>query len=401
MRILHILDHSLPLQSGYSYRTRALMRAQMALGWDVAGITGLRHSAAGPDADQVDGILFHRTPGGVAAGGVVAGGRLPWREVRALSRAIARVAADWRPDILHAHSPALTGLAATLAARRLSLPLVYEIRAFWEDAAIGNGAGRSGSLRYRLTRALENLVVRRADAVVPICAGLHGDLVARGVDPARMTMVPNGVDLNLFGAPPRADLALRSALGLIDAEVIGFVGSFYPYEGLDDLIQAFPAVRRQRPNAVLMLVGGGPDEDRLRALAQASPAAHAIRFIGRVPHDQVEAYYALIDLLVYPRKAMRLTELVTPLKPLEAMAQGRLVAASNVGGHRELIDAGRTGWLFPPDQPAAMADCLIALLAAPQTHAAIRAAARAYVTQDRNWAQIVRRYQPVYHRLAR
>jgi len=162
------------MHSGYTFRTRAILKAQQAEGLEVRGITGLRHlaagSASGPEAEVVDGLVFHRTLG--EAGGPA--GVREWREIAALARAIEALAQEWRPDILHAHSPALCGLAARRAARRLGIPLVYEIRAFWEDAAVGNGTGSEGSLKYRLTRSLENRVVYAADAVVTICEGLRG-----------------------------------------------------------------------------------------------------------------------------------------------------------------------------------------------------------------------------------
>ena len=101
-----------------------------------------------------------------------------------------RAADDFRPDVIHAHSPVLDALAALWVARRRKLPLVYEIRAFWEDAAVGNGTGREGSWRYRTTRALESWAVRRADAVAVICEGLKGDLVGRGIRPDKITVSP-------------------------------------------------------------------------------------------------------------------------------------------------------------------------------------------------------------------
>jgi glycogen synthase len=181
--------------------------------------------------------------------------------------------------------------------------------------------------------------------------------------------------------------------------VIGFIGSFYDYEGLDDLIAAMPALVAARPAARLLMVGGGPMEAALRAQADASPVADAIRFVGRVPHAAVERYYGLVDVLAYPRKRMRLTDLVTPLKPLEAMAQGRLVAASDVGGHRELIRDGETGTLFAPADPAAIARALAALLADRSGWDARRKQARAFVAAERNWSSNIRRYEPVYQRL--
>jgi glycogen(starch) synthase len=395
MRVLHILDHGLPLHSGYTFRTRAILKAQMRAGWQVAAVTGPRHGAFDAAEETVDGIDFHRTAPPV---------RWPspfreWREIGAFARRIDEVVESFQPDVLHAHSPVLDAMAALRVAKRRQLPLVYEIRAFWEDAAVGNGEGREGSWRYRLTRWLETRAVDRADHVAVICEGLKRDLLARGVDPGKIIVSPNGVDLSLFGTPAPREAALAHELGLDDAEVIGFIGSFYDYEGLDDLIAAMPALVTSRPRAHLLLVGGGPAEQKLRAQAAASPVADHIRFIGRVPHDQVERYYGLIDVLAYPRKRMRLTDLVTPLKPLEAMAQRRLVAASDVGGHRELIRDGQTGTLFPPGDPRAMARSLAGLLADRGDWEARRDRGRCFVESERDWARNVARYAPVYQKL--
>lgn len=395
MRILHILDHGLPLQSGYTFRTRAILKAQMARGWEVAAITGPRHGAFEEAAETVDGIDFHRTdplPAWPSPFGEL-------REIGAFAQRIGRVIEQFQPDVLHAHSPVLDAMAALRASRRHHVPLLYEIRAFWEDAAVGNGTGSEGSLRYRATRALETRAVRKVDAVAVICEGLKGDLVARGVDPARIMVSPNGVDLTMFGAPLPYDSALADDLGIAGDDVIGFIGSFYDYEGLSDLVAAMPPLVAMRPTMKLVLVGGGPCEAALRAQAQASSVTDHIHFVGRVPHHAVERYYSIIDVLVYPRKHMRLTDLVTPLKPLEAMAQRRLVAASDVGGHRELIADGDTGTLFAPDNPGAMAMAINALFDDRGGWDARRARARAFVEADRNWAINVARYAPVYQKL--
>lgn len=393
MRILHVLDHSLPLHSGYTFRTRAILKAQIARGWQVAGVTGRRHSACGPAFETVDGLDFSRT-----------GSARKWPsplseilEIEAFSRSIGDAIDRFSPDIVHAHSPVLDALAALRGKR--GIPLVYEIRAFWEDAAVGNGTGTQGSARYRLTKALETWAVRRADAVAVICEGLRGDLIARGISADKIVVSPNGVDLTLFGAPVPPDPALAAELGLTAAEVVGYIGSFYDYEGIDDLIAAMPALVALRPAAKLLLVGGGPMEAALRAQAAASPTADRIVFVGRVPHERVEDYYALTDVLAYPRKKMRLTDLVTPLKPLEAMAQRRLVAASDVGGHRELIEDGVTGTLFAPGDPDAIARSLAMVFVDRPNWDARRERARAFVEAERDWAANVARYEPVYQRL--
>jgi PEP-CTERM/exosortase A-associated glycosyltransferase len=394
-RILHVLDHSLPAHSGYTFRTRALMKAQVAKGWAVAGVTGVRHPLPGPDHAVEEGLEFFRTPAIDPAPSPLR----EWREIGALADRIDALVDQWQPDLLHAHSPVLGALAAQRIARRRGLSLIYEIRAFWEDAAVGNGTGREGSARYHLTRQLETHAVRSADAVAVICEGLRGDLIARGIDPGKIIVSPNGVDLDLFGDPPPRDTALAAQLGIGDAPVIGYIGSFYDYEGLDDLIAAMPVLVARQPDAHLVLVGGGPMADALAAQAAASSAAARIHFVGRVPHGEVERYYSIIDILAYPRKLMRLTDLVTPLKPLEAMAQGKLVAASDVGGHRELITDGVTGTLFAPDNPAAIADALANLLADRSGWGQRRDTARQYVELHRNWSSNILRYEPVYHRL--
>lgn len=391
MRILHVLDHSLPLHSGYSFRTRALLLGQRQLGWDTVHLTTPRHVNGGPDPETIEGLAFHRTRGG--------GGPPIVGEIRATARALDRLVAATRPDIIHAHSPVLTALAASGVARRHRLPLVYEIRAFWEDAAVGNATGREGSLRYRATRAIETWACRRADAVGAICEGLLGDLRRRGIEAEKLFAVPNAVDLEQFGAPQPRDAALSAQLGLDGADVVGFIGSFYDYEGLDDLIAAMPALVAARPDAHLLLVGGGPMEEALKRQAEASPVRERIHFVGRVPHAEVDRYYGLVDVLAYPRKHMRLTDLVTPLKPLEAMAQEKLVAASDVGGHRELIEDGVTGTLFRADDPAALATALAALFADRASWPERRARAKTYVARERTWDRSVAAYVPVYERL--
>jgi PEP-CTERM/exosortase A-associated glycosyltransferase len=395
MRILHVLDHGLPLHSGYAFRTRAIIKAQLARGWQVACLTGPRQGVTAATVEEEDGITFFRT----APPEPTRSPRQEWREVLALRRRLVEVIGEWKPDHLHAHSPVLTALSALPVARRLGLPLLYEIRAFWEDAAVGNGTGKEGSLRYRLTRILETRAAKRADAVAVICEGLRRDLIARGIDADKIIVSPNGVDLHLFGNPPPPDRAFARQLGLEAADVVGFIGSFYDYEGLDDLIGAMPLLLERRPAAQLLLVGGGPVEPALKEQAARSGVADRIRFVGRVPHQEVELYYSLIDLLAYPRKAMRLTELVTPLKPLEAMAQRKLVVASDVGGHRELIQDGITGTLFPAGDRRALATALADLFDRRDNWEERRDTARSFVERERSWSANIANYAPVYERM--
>ncbi|MGB7404357.1 MAG: TIGR04063 family PEP-CTERM/XrtA system glycosyltransferase [Pacificimonas sp.] len=391
MKILHVLDHSLPLHSGYSFRTKALLTAQKRREWEPVMVTSPRHTKDGPPVEEAEGLTFHRSgrKGAVPLIG----------ETRATQRAVAKLIESERPDIVHCHSPVLTFLGARRAARAAGLPLVYEIRAFWEDAAVGNGNGTEGDFRYRMTRAMETSAARQADAVGAICQGLLDDLVSRGIDRSKLFTVPNAVDLAQFGDPKPRDEALAAELGLEDADVIGFLGSFYDYEGLDDLISAMPMLAERHPKARLLLVGGGPMEAALKAQAASLGDPDRVIFTGRVPHSEVDRYYSLVDILAYPRKPMRLTELVTPLKPLEAMAQEKMVAASDVGGHRELIEDGVTGTLFTAGSPKAAADALADLLDRREDWPTRIRTAKSWVAEARNWDRSAANYAPVYERL--
>jgi PEP-CTERM/exosortase A-associated glycosyltransferase len=394
MRILHVLDHSLPLHSGYAFRTASILREQHALGWETVQVTTPRQQSASAFEDA-DGWRFHRTCLGASALDKVPGARY-FREMTATERRIAELAEAFRPDVIHAHSPVLNAIPALRFARKARLPVVYELRALWEDAAVDHGTTREGSARYRVSRALESWALARVDHVTTICEGLRGEVIGRGVPEDRVTVIPNAVDLAAFTFGRPGDPALRRKLGLGHATVVGFAGSFYAYEGLDLLIDAVARLAPARRNLKVLLVGGGPQEAALRAQVAAQGIEDRVLFTGRVPHSQVQRYYELIDVLAYPRHRMRLTELVTPLKPLEAMAQGRMFVASDVGGHRELVRDGETGFLFPAGDAAALAAAIERVLATRDRWDEVLGNARRFVETERTWARSVARYADVY-----
>jgi PEP-CTERM/exosortase A-associated glycosyltransferase len=398
-RILHILDHSIPLHSGYTFRTAAILREQRALGWDTYHLTSEKQINCSVLEEEVDGLDFYRTP---KRAGLLS--HLPVLNqvavMQSLAHRLRKVIDIVKPDILHAHSPVLTALPALRVGHDLGIPVVYEVRAFWEDAAADHGTATENSMRYRLTRAMETYAFKRADAVTTICAGLRNDIVARGIHSDKVTVIPNAVDIEKFSVGGVPDEALKAQFGLAGMRVLGFIGSFYAYEGLDLLLTALPRILNQASDVRVLLVGGGPQEDALKQQARQLGIADNVVFTGRVPHGEVNRYYDLADLLVYPRHSMRLTELVTPLKPLEAMAQGRMFVASDVGGHRELIRDGETGVLFRAESPQDLASKVLDLLNMPERWPEMKAAGRRYVETERNWKVSVARYRDVYNRLA-
>ncbi len=399
MRILHLLDHSIPLHSGYTFRTVAILQGQRRLGWQTFHVTSPKHTAPGAAEEEVDGLCFYRTPWQPGALR-----RVPLVHELALMRATARrleqVARMVRPNILHAHSPVLNAIPALSVGRRLGIPVVYEVRAFWEDAAVDHGTSSEWGVRYRLARGVETFALRRVGEITTICEGLKRDIIARGIPDERVTVIPNAVNLAAFQFGAEPDLALKAQLGLEGKTVVGFIGSFYAYEGLDLLLAALPKVLEQIPDVQVLLVGGGPEEHRLMELAMTLGVRDKIIFGGRVPHDEIQRYYSIVDVFAYPRHSMRLTDLVTPLKPLEAMAQGRLLVASDVGGHRELIRDGETGVLFRAGDRDCLADALVRLLAQRERWPGLREQARRFVERERNWETSVAGYREVFARLS-
>jgi PEP-CTERM/exosortase A-associated glycosyltransferase len=395
MRVLHILDHSIPLHSGYTFRTRAIIEQQRAMGWETFHITGAKQGATDAPVEEVDGLVFYRTP---ALSGLQA--RLPViNQLAVISRLehTLRQGVDVvKPDILHAHSPALNGVAALRVGKQYKLPVVYEVRAFWEDAAVDHGTSKEWGTRYRLTRRMETYVLKRANAITTICEGLRGDIIGRGVPEKKVTVIPNAVDAERFSMNGQADPELQVRLGTAGKTVLGFIGSFYAYEGLNLLLDAMPEVLKEIPNVRVLLVGGGPQEHRLRERVKKLDLGEVVIFTGRVPHDTVQNYYKLVDVFVYPRLPMRLTDLVTPLKPLEAMAQGRLVLASDVGGHRELIQPGVNGELFRAGDAADLATAILGLLRNRDHWPSLHEGGRQFVESERTWPCSVARYESVY-----
>jgi len=394
MKILHVLNDSLPTLCGYTIRSANIFRVQSALGMEPLAVTSPHHEPPFTlDVEVVESVRHYRTT-------PVPGRRVPFlHELSAVRRMVSRideVVRAERPDVLHAHSPCLWGEAALRVARRRQLPFVYEIRGFWEDAAVDLGKTREGSLRYRLSRAWETRVARRADVLATIAEHLKGDLVGRKIPADRIVLVPNGVDTQTFRpAPP--DQRLLDSLDLNGRVRIGYIGTLYPWEGVEDLVRAVPHVVRRAPQARFLIIGAGQQADAIRELIARLGVGDHVHFIGKVRHEDIVSYYSILDLLVYPRRSTRNTELVTPLKPLEAMAMEKAVLGSDVGGVRELLAEG-TGLLHGAGDPVDLAEKCLALIVDGKQRIALGKRARAHVEATRNWNIVGQRYSEIYSR---
>lgn len=406
MRILHVLHHSFPYIDGYSIRSKCIVENQRKLGIDATVLTSPHHemevnrrwSSAEDLVETFGDTLYHRT---LLPDDWVSRVALPTPYLRErllmslLRRRLDALLQRERFDLIHAHSPVLCGLPALKTAKARGVPLVYEVRAFWEDALLTQPQTPARRLKYSVSRRIETNLMKRADAVVAISTRMVADISARGLPHRNVFQVPNGVDLSAF-TKQAPDEQLRARHGVTGHPVVGFIGSFYRFEGLDTLVRAMRRVVDRLPATRLLLIGGGEHEQEITEIIGSLGLQRSILQIGRVPHHQVNAYYAICDVLVYPRRSEPITELVTPLKPLEAMAMGRAVLGSDVGGIKELFGEGSIGRLFRAGDADDLAMQLVDLLEDIETRQKIAAAGFNYVHAQRNWRIIIQRYPDIY-----
>lgn len=392
-RVLHVVSNALPdVPAGYTIRTHGIVTAQRAAGLDPHVVTRLGFPVdigvlGATRRVLVDGVPHHRL---LPAGRLPAPGRAHqerWvADLRALMHAI-------QPDLLHAHSVHANAQAALVVGRAEGLPVVYEVRGFLEETWRSRGEERrADSDFYRWSREAETACMAAADAVVTLAATMRAEIVSRGVDPAKVHVVPNAVG-PAFTAPLPPRGAARRAVGLPqDATVFGTVTTLNAYEGVDTLVAAVSLL--DDPHVRLLVVGGGPEEHRLRRLAE--PLGERVVFAGRVPHAAVRQHLAALDVFCVPRRVTPATVLVPPLKSLEAMAGGRPVLASDLPPLVEQVQPGRFGAVARPDDPVAWAEAMSLLGYAPDDLRTMGERARAWIGEHRTWARAVGRYGEVY-----
>ncbi len=398
-RVLHLVNDALPATSaGYTIRTHEIALAQQAAGLDPHVVTPSGYPVTQGVIDgrrlvTLDGIPYHRL--------------LPWRvpdpaQTRWLHQA-AQLTTKLRPAILHAASNYTNARVALALGERYLLPVVYEVRGFWEDTWLSrhpnNTEELSHSELYRRNRDLETDSMQRADLVVTLGEAMRDEIVARGVPPEKVIIVPNAVSDEFLRPLPDAT-RLREALGIgTDEHVVGLVSSLVPHEGIGTLLEATKRLRDRGLPVRTLIVGDGPERAALQRQAAALGLGEAAIFTGRVPAANVREYHALLDVFVVPRTADRVCQLVTPLKPVEAMASGLCVVTSQLKALAEIIKPEVTGVLTTPQDPAALADSLELLVCNPDIRRKLGDNAREWVARDRTWAHNAARYREAYAHL--
>lgn len=400
-RLTYVLSGSLPqMRSGYAYRSHGLISALAAQGVTVTAVTrpgfpaDMAHLAGSesPEASvcDVDGVVYHRIASPVRTG------QSALSYIDTASRALEAFLSHQKPAAVMAASNHMNALPALMAARRLGLPFIYEVRGFWEITQASRDPAFLHSLRYNNAVALETLTAQEADRVMTLNQPMAEELVRRGVARGKIALIPNACDPGKY-APRNRDPDLARRLGINPQTlVIGFVGSFTIYEGLDDLVLACGILLRRGLDFKLVLVGDEviynkwqrPLMPHLRALVAQEQLEDHVHFAGRVPSAVVPQWYSLIDIAPFARKALAVSELVPPLKPVEAMAMSKTIIASDVGALQDFILDGQTGLMFPKGDIEAFADTLERVMRDVALRQTLGARARDWVVAQRSWAAV-------------
>ncbi|MDV3219802.1 glycosyltransferase family 4 protein [Intrasporangium sp.] len=399
-RVLHMLKISMPhRQSGYSMRSLYTLVGQRAAGLDPLAVTALDFPAVvgvtgAPAEEDVRGIRHLRLQRDDVPK------NQPWDAyLDDWATALAPVVSREQPEIVHVHSgsrgyeAALVGLAV---AQATGLPLVYEVRGFFESLWTSDASWAEQSEMFQRRFDTETRCMLAADAVVTLSESMRSEIVRRGVPAERVHVVPNGVETDIFVPTPR-DPELVERLRLGGRYVFGYVSNLDHYrEGHELLVEAALHLRDRGVPATALIVGDGARRERLEALVDELGARDVVVFTGKVPHDRVLDHYALFDVFVIPRVDERAARLVTPLKPFEAMAAGIPLVTSDLEALREVTGDGQRGRYFRTGDATSLADVLADLYKAPDERLRLAEAARRWVVAERQWSANGQRYREIY-----
>lgn len=399
-KVLHLLKIGMPQrQSGYSMRSMYTLTGQLDAGLDPVAVTALDF----PRSIGIDDVPDEEIVGGVRYRHLVREqipDKEPWDEyLSAYATALAPVVAQEAPDLIHVHSGhrgTEAALVAMAVGAALDVPVVYEVRGFFESLWTRDTAWAERAEVYERRRAAEAHCLRQAAAVVTLSESMKDDIVARDVDPAHVHVVPNGVDPSAF-VPVERDEALTERLGLTGRFVFGYVSNLDHFrEGQELLIDASLELRRRGVDATALVVGDGKRRELLEEHARERQAGDAVHFTGRIPHDEVSQYYAQLDVFVIPRVDERAARLVTPLKPYEAMALGVPLVVSDLPALQEITGDGDRGETFVTGDATSLADVLEGLAGSSERRAELSSRAREWVLGHRTWAHNDDRYARIY-----
>ena len=405
-RVMYVLHNSLPYNSGgYATRGHGLMCGVKDLGWDVQVVTrrGYPHDRKGmgdlpTDPLQViDSVPYHRLIELEKGYGQINIASY----LKSYANHLAEKVIELRPSILHAASNHLNGLVTNAVARHFGIPSIYEVRGLWEITRISRQPGFEGTEYFEMMSRLEAQSAREANVVFTITHALADEMRSRVPSLDNIGFLPNGVHSDRF-VPIEPDLDLKTALGMSpETVVLGYIGSLVSYEGLDLLIESLSLVKNLTSTPFkLMIVGDGAYMEKLQKLTEDLALNDDVMFVGRVPHEEVERYYSIVDIAPFPRLPQPVTEMVSPLKPFEAMAMEKAVLSSNVQALSEIVQHEKTGILFEKGNYEDLAHKLGEMISNTDLRQTLGKNARVWVSENRDWSEISTKLGEAYNELS-
>lgn len=289
----------------------------------------------------------------------------------------------------------LFGLGSTLAARQLGLPLVLTVDAdlLLERQLIGNPLT---GLQGWLARWIAKFSFRVARKLICVSDAAAQHFIAQwAIDPAKIAVLPNGVDLQPFDNSPTPAEARRQ-LGLAEGPTVMFVGSFQPWHGLETLLTSFTMVAGRFREAKLVLVGDGPVKPGVEVKIVTLGLSAQVHLTGSVPNRQVPLWLAAADVVVAPYGRLPYTLWFSPLKLYEYMAAGKAIVASGGGQISEVIRPGHNGLLFEADNVTQLAEMIGDLLSDPAGRDQLGRNARQQAIAQHSWQQYTHGLEQIY-----
>ena len=447
MKILHVLANGPPDVNGYAIRTQMILKHQKS-SMNVIGLTSPWYPQRETMIDeyQIDGIDYYRTihplhrkgkmpishkiiryqtkkelnntSQSVKANKKPASNifvkairapryfaRIGWKVVeekiliKYFTKRIIEVAKQNKVEIIHAHTPYRVGLPALKAARKLGIPFVYEMRGMWEETAVANGRWLRNGPAYRRFQNYETKVLRKADSVICISETLKKEAISRGVNPKKITVVTNAVEKGMSKKKSKSS-SLKSAKDSLNlsasTKVVGYIGSLREMEGVDLTAKAVAKLADNGHNVRFFVLTGENGQEELRALCNKLGIVDKSTIMGPVPHEEVPVFYDLIDVFIVSRPDTRVTKLVTPLKPFEAMAMGKAVIASKLPALEEIIQHEKTGLLYTPDNLESLVDSIEKCIQDDDFTKSLGHSARNWINENRTWDVVVKNSLKAY-----
>ena len=403
MKILHVLETSIPNLVGYTVRAKYIVENQKKTGMEPVVITSPFFQSGDPQIRKEvhDGTVYYRTnfikrPD--KEHGKTVSYLMRLSMIHKYKRAVLKIVELERPNVIHAHSSYTNCIAANYASKKTNISSIYEMRSLWGESAVVDEGLVQGSMKYKMIWKLEMNAARNAKKIIVISKGIREEIISRGIDPGKISIIPNGVDTGVFRAEEKDD-SLMEKYDLKNGYVVGYIGSIRKLEGLSCLIEAFKRVTSEIPLTKLLIVGEGPELINLKNLAKKNNPTENIIFTGLIPHEHILRYYSIIDIFVFPRIDAKINQAVTPLKPLEAMSAGKVCIGSNVGGLKELIKDNYNGLLFDSEDNNDLAGKIIRLIKDRALYDMLKRNGIDWVREERDWTVLIPGYQEIYNEL--